>query len=396
MDILKEVLSKIKPEGKDKRINEFVKELQKRVGKKAEVFIGGSFAKGTYLKDNYDIDVFVRFYKEGKISDVLEKCLKGLDYEKIHGSRDYFQIKNDFNFEIVPVLRINKPEDAINVTDMSPLHVNWVNKNGKNLKDDIRLLKQFCKACKVYGAESYIKGFSGHVVDILVINYGGFEKVLKASLKWKKKEVIDYYNYHKGKVMWNMNKSKLNSPLIVVDPVLPSRNAAAALSDEKLNMFVDSAKKFLKEKDKKFFVVEKFNVEKFKGLVLEFESLKGKKESKILYMKEDVVGAKILKAYEFISKALVEFKVIDSGWDFEYMWFKVKNNEIEKEFERIGPDVGMKDAVKKFKLKHKTYVKDGKVCCKIEREFIMVDCMIKDLIKKKYVKERVKCIKLLN
>jgi len=393
MGILKEVLFEIKPNGKDKRIAKFVKDLQKRVNKqkiKAKVVIGGSFAKNTFLKDNYDIDIFVKFDKKyTNLSKLLEKCLNGLNYEKIHGSRDYFQINNDFKFEIVPVLNIKKPEDAVNVTDMSPLHVDWVKKNGKRFRDDIILLKQFCKGIGVYGAESYIKGFSGHVVDILVIYHGGFIEVLKKALKWKDKEVIDYYDYHKGKVMWNMNKSKLNSPLIVVDPILPSRNAAAALSDEKLKLFVNSAKKFLKKPSKEFFVVKKFDAGKFKGLVLEFESMNGKK---------DVVGAKILKSFEFILKGLEEFKVIDSGWEWSEtkgkMWFKVRNNEISEEFERIGPIVSMNDAVKKFKLKHKkTYVKSGKVCVMIKRKFNSVDDKIKFLIKDKYVLERVKVIK---
>jgi len=397
MELLKEIIEEIKPEKKDERINEFLEELQLRIDKKkvsAKVFLGGSFAKGTYLKDNYDIDIFIRFdkkYLKEDLSKLLESCLKGLKYEMVHGSRDYFQINNEFKFEIVPVLEINKPEDAVNVTDMSPLHVNWVLKNGKDLKEDIILLKQFCKACKVYGAESYIKGFSGHVVDILVINYDGFLNVLKASLKWKKKEIIDYHNHHKGDALWNLNKSKLQSPLIVIDPILHSRNAAAALSKEKLDVFVSCAKRFLKKPSKYFFIVKEFDSENYKGLVLEFESVKGK---------EDVVGAKVLKAFEFIVKGLDEFVVVDSGWEWSEtnnkMWFKVKDNEIEEEYERIGPPVNRVEDVDKFKLKHNdTYVKSGKVCCKIKRKYFKVEDKIKSLVKDKYVTERLKCIQLL-
>ena len=399
MDVLKEVLREIKPIGKDKRVNEFVKDLQSRVdGKKieAKVFLGGSFAKGTFLKDNYDIDIFVRFdkkYIEKDLSGLLEKCLKGLNYTRVHGSRDYFQIKDDLKFEIVPVLDIKNPEDAKNVTDMSPLHVEWVIKNSSSkLREDIILLKQFCKGIGVYGAESYIKGFSGHVVDILVIYYGGFKKVLRASLKWKDKQVIDYYKYHKGEAMWNLNKSKLQSPLIIIDPVLPSRNAAAALGYGKFNIFKKNAKDFLKKPSKSFFVVKKFDVEKYGGFVLKIEGLSGKGE-RVLHMKEDVVGAKLLKVYDFIMKGLKDFKVVSSGWNFDYIWFKVKDNEIEKEYERIGPSIKLKEDVKKFKLKHKkTYVKKGKVCCKIKRECYKVDDMIKGLLKDKYVKERVEVI----
>lgn len=395
MDILNEVLKEIKPKKKDKRVNEFLKKLQLRINKRkinAEVFLGGSFAKGTYLKDNYDIDIFVRFnkkYIKEDLSKLLEGCLKGLNYERVHGSRDYFQINTEFKFEIVPVLNIKKPEDAINVTDMSPLHVEWVKKNSdETLRNDIRLLKQFCKGCGVYGAESYIKGFSGHVVDILVIYYGGFEKVLKASLKWKDKEVIDYCKYHKGDALWNLNKSKLQSPIIVIDPILHSRNAAAALSDEKFEIFINCAKRFLKKEDKNFFVVKVFDAENYGGFVLKFKSLK---------RKEDVAGAKILKAFEFILKELKEFEVVDSGWDWDKekgkMWFKVKNHEISEEYERIGPSIDRCDDVKKFKLKHKIYyVKDKHVCCKIKRKYFKVEDKLESLLKDKYVTERIKVI----
>jgi tRNA nucleotidyltransferase (CCA-adding enzyme) len=384
MDILKEVLKEIKPKKKDKEVEEFLKDLRKRIGNRAEVVLGGSFAKGTFLKDNYDIDIFVRFFEDGDLSDILEKCLKGLNYERVHGSRDYFKVGR---YEIVPVLKINNPEDAKNVTDMSPLHVKWVLDNGKNLREDIMLLKQFCKGIGVYGAESYIKGFSGHVVDILVIYYDGFLNVLKNACKWKEKEVIDYYNYHKGNVMWNINKSKLEGPLIVIDPVLPSRNAAAAISKEKFDRFINCAKQFLKKPSKAYFIVEKFDVENYDGIVLKYERVKGK---------DDVSGAKALKVFELILKNLEEFKIVDSGWNFNYMWFKVKNNDIDKEYERIGPSLEFKEGVKKFKEKHgNTYIKKGRVCCKIKREYFKVEDKVKDLLKNKYVLERVKKIKLL-
>jgi tRNA nucleotidyltransferase (CCA-adding enzyme) len=386
MDILKEVLSEIKPKKKDKEVYNFVNKLRKKVGKQGDVIIGGSFAKDTHLKDNYDVDIFVRFNKKNNLSERLEGFLKDWDYERIHGSRDYFKIGR---YEIVPVLNIDKPEDAENVTDMSPLHVKWVIDNSDELlRDDIRLLKQFCKGIGVYGAESYIKGFSGHVVDILVIYYGGFLKVLKNACKWKEKEIIDYYNYHKGKVMWNINKSKLESPLIVVDPVLPYRNAAAALSVEKFRKFIDCAKEFLKKPSKKYFKVERFDAEKYDGIVLEFEPLNGK---------EDVVGAKSLKVFEFIKKGLKEFGVVDSGWEFGKMWFKVKNEKIGKEYERVGPSLKFKEGVKKFREKHKkTYVKKGKVCCLLKRKYVNVVDKLEYLLSKKYVKEKVKCIQLLN
>jgi len=394
MKVLKEVLNEIKPDGGLKKVDLFLVKLNKLIKKSginAKAVVGGSISKDTFLKNDFDVDIFVKFdlkYVDDDLSKLLAKILRGLKIEKVHGSRDYYFYKDDFNYEIVPVLNIKKVGDAKNVTDMSPLHVKWVLKNSDGgLRDDIRLAKQFCKGIGVYGAESYIKGFSGHVLDILVIYYGGFLKLLKNSVKWGDKEIIDFNNYHKGKAMVNMNKSKLVSPLIVVDPILPERNAAAALGYGKFNIFKKKAGEFLKKKKKDFFVVKKFDVDGFDGFVLKMDVLKGK---------EDVVGGKLLKVYTFIMEGLKEFKVVESGWNFEYIWFKVKFSKIPKEYERIGPPVGFKEDVVKFKKKHKkTYVKKGKVCVMIKRKHNVIKDRIEFLIKDKYVIERVKRIKCL-
>jgi len=73
-----------------------------------------------------------------ELSDLLEKKLKSAFKSKkisrLHGSRDYFQIKeNDFTTEIIPILDIKKAEQAEKITDVSPLHAEWVNKKGKSL-----------------------------------------------------------------------------------------------------------------------------------------------------------------------------------------------------------------------------------------------------------------------
>lgn len=243
MKLLNEVIAKIKPPKGlfEKEINEVVSAINSDLKKskiKAEAVVGGSFAKDTHLIGDHDCDIFVRFdykkYKETDLSELLEKILKQFKAERVHGSRDYFQFRKSLNYEVVPVLKINKASEAVNVTDASPLHVAWIRKYKKS--DEIRLAKAFCKAYKIYGAESYIKGFSGHVLDILTVYYGDFIKLLKASQKWKDKTVIDIMKYHDD-ALFELNSSKLQSPLIVVDPIQKDRNAAAALSYEAVEMF---------------------------------------------------------------------------------------------------------------------------------------------------------------
>src|SRR3989344_626913 len=103
----------------------------------ADVFVGGSFAKGTLLRsDNYDVDIFVRFDSKYKdISDLLEKFLNRLResfkarVERVHGSRDYFIVRLENTsgyFEVIPVIKIRKPTEEKNVTDLTYFHGSYV------------------------------------------------------------------------------------------------------------------------------------------------------------------------------------------------------------------------------------------------------------------------------
>lgn len=376
---------------------------------KAVAVVGGSFAKNTNLSGDFDIDIFVKFnyklYKDKDISRLLGKILKQLKPVMIHGSRDYYHIKQDkenINFEVVPVLDIKKPEIAQNVTDMSPMHVEWVKNNirkNKKLVDEIRLAKQFCKAQNCYGAESYIKGFSGHVLDILTIYYGSFEKLLKAAPGWKEKTVIDFYNFHKGNALFNLNASKIHSPIIVIDPILPDRNAAAALSSEKLNIFIDTAKKFLKNPAEGFF--EKKDIDESalkkksknnKLMILKISCKKGKK---------DVVGSRLLKAFEYIKKSIQknDFSLIESGWSWNkkanaMFYYICKKETLSKKKIVKGPPKKQKFHSKNFMKKHKkTFIKNGWLYAEVKRKYIKVENLVNALIKEPYVTEKVKEIK---
>src|SRR3989344_7440492 len=264
--ILNEVLEEIQPDEKYQkdislRLNSIIEKIN-RNQKNIKAILGGSGAKGTWLK-TFDADIFVLFNyskyndKSDKLSDALEKILRN-KFRKIirlHGSRDYFQIKeNNFTFEIVPILEIKKASQAKNITDVSPLHSNWVRKH-KNLVNDMKLTKQFCQAQNVYGAESYIRGFSGYVCEILTVHYGSFPNLMKNAAKWSDKEVVDVQKYYRGKDVFKIvNTSKLMSPLVVIDPVQKDRNAAAALGNEKFEAFKKAAGGFLKNPSKAFFV----------------------------------------------------------------------------------------------------------------------------------------------
>ena len=392
MEILNEVLERVKPSAAEAKAvkNKIAKFVKSLTIKDATIELGGSGAKGTWLKDVFDVDLFVRFNKKcvGKdISSILEQSLKEFKPEKFHGSRDYFQVKKDgFVYELVPVIKINKADEALNITDVSPLHAKWVNKKSSSqIKDQIRIAKQFFKANELYGAESYIKGFSGYVLEILVIYYDGFVNLLKACVKWKEKEIIDLSKFHKD-VMFEVNSSKLDSPLIVIDPVQAGRNASAALSLEKFRLLKKLAQKFLDKPAIKYFEKEKVDVDKLGGLVIELKAVNGK---------EDIVGCKIEKAFNFFARSLTHegFTIKKSKWywDDTIVFNYDVEEKLSPEREIIGPPLKIKAAVKDFKKKYKkTFEKKGKIYAKIKRKYLTSESVVEAVRTDKYLKGKVK------
>jgi tRNA nucleotidyltransferase (CCA-adding enzyme) len=366
---------------------------------------GGSTAKGTYLAGQFDVDMFVRFKTDQEnISDLLELMLAELNvvFERVHGSRDYFHFTyQDYFFEIVPVKYVDEPSQAVNVTDMSPLHVFWVNEHlTPELRNAIRLAKQFCKAIRVYGAESYINGFSGHVLDILIIYYGGFEALLKAASTWAEKTVVDPEQYHQD-AFATLNASKLHSPLIVIDPIDAERNAAAALAVDKYNQFKASAKQFLEHPDATYFQIPSFD---------KTALLKKKFDDEYLFLititpqqgKKDIVITKVLKVFEFLQRhlQLYDFPLRHADWFVDetgektqcYLYFFVQTQDLSPTMEREGPPLENFQGVQRFKEVHGTDVfeKNNRLYVHVRRDFTRANDCLLHLLRSEFVTSRIK------
>lgn len=410
MDIEKHVLKKITPSDSHLRhAQNFINKLNRDLIKHnllARAMLGGSTAKGTNLKGDHDIDVFVRFkdvYKES-LSDLLEKVLPNAD--RVHGSRDYFHIKkHGLLFEIVPVLAITSANQAKNTTDASPLHVAYIlshlRKNPK-LAGEIRLAKQFCKATKVYGAESYIQGFSGHVLDILIIYYGSFQKLLQKASTWPDTVVLDPQKHHKNP-KFSINAAKQLGPMLLIDPIQPKRNAAAALSREKFERFKEAAIAYLEKPALKFFNIKPLTTARIKKehkkigegnlFIVSSQSLQGK---------DDTVATKLLKCHQHLEKALRknDFTLLDHGWEYQkgkaLGYFVTKQARLSKTHEVKGPPTKVRKDANRFKKKHqKTRVKDGKLYATIKRKYTTPLQVLKAEIKSEYVKSRSKSTRLV-
>ena len=405
---LEKIKNRIRPDEKSilKKVDVFLEKINKELKAKkieAVAVAGGSIAKGTFIKGDYDVDVFVKFskkYETGKLSDLLEKCIKKSRPERLHGSRDYFQIKEGgLVFELVPVYDIKSAEEIVNITDASTLHFRWVReqiKKNPNLADEIRLARAFCKANEIYGAESHIRGFSGHVLDILAIYSGGFMELMKNVSSWKEKQVIDFYDVYRGNAIKTLNRAKTESPLILIDPVQPERNASASLSNEMFKKFIEKAKEFLKKPSEEFFKRKKFSLSSIKKknmIIIEAAALKGKK---------DVIGSKLMKTFEKIKKQLQinGFGLRESGWRWEnkaYFWFVFKKNRISKTYIREGPPIKAKDNVENFKSKHKkTVVKGKRIYAKVERTFTDAKSCLREILRMEDISANFKSAKILS
>lgn len=414
--ILDEVLKEIQPDkGYEKEIFSKLISIIKKLNKGqkyAKAVLGGSGAKGTWLK-TFDADIFAVFDynkfkdKSDRLSDILEAMLKKRlkNVVRIHGSRDYFQVRDGmFTFEIVPILKIRKAEQAKNITDVSPLHSGWVRKH-KQLVSEMKLTKQFCHAQNAYGAESYIMGFSGYVCEILTVHYGSFLNLIRNAVKWgadNNKTVVDVQKYYSRKDVFKLiNKSKLASPLIVIDPVQKDRNAAAALCIEKFNAFKNSCREFLSSPSKEFFIRKDIK-SKF---LSEIQS--GKKavivEAKPLNGKADVVGSKLLRIYEFL-KAKFQgfgFEILRADWEWDKksnaaFCFLFDSKPLSKDIEIEGPPIQIKAHADRFKRLHKeTFVRGDKIMAIGQRKFLVPEDLLEQLAKHEFVLERCKYAKFI-
>ena len=384
--VLKNVLERIEPPKEElKIIEKSLEEFQRKINKNlktlkinAEVFVGGSFAKGTVIKkDYYDIDIFIRFDKKHKnISELAKKILEGIkNFSMIHGSRDYFRIKirPTFFLEVIPVLKIKNPKEAENITDLSYSHVRYIRKKIKSKKilDEIRITKAFCYANNCYGAESYINGFSGYSLELLIYYYKSFSRFIRAMIKFRDKKTIDIEKHYKNKqqILMDINASKLQSPIILIDPTYKQRNALAALSRETFEKFQEDCRKFLRNPSIKSFEIKKVNIEKIKQYAkrkkYEFILL----EAKTNKQEGDIAGSKLLKFYKYLGSGIEKFfDIKDKGFDYggkksARYFFVVKR---KKEILIKGPLLKQEKHSKRFKSKYKKVnIRGGKLYARI-------------------------------
>jgi len=369
--MFEDILKRIKPsKEEEKRVFEIINELIDRFERKGlNIFLGGSFAKNTWISNNYDVDLFVLFNKGEEMSKRIEDVLREekLNFVRVKGSRDYFKVfHRGIEFELVPILKINRVEEAENVTDLSPFHVYYVRSKIKGREDEVRLLKVFMKSIGVYGAESYIRGFSGYAAELLIIYYNTFYNLILNSQNWKLKVFIDIEGIYKDlrDAVKIMGRDRTKSPIIIVDPVYPIRNASSSVSVQKFSEFILYSRFLLNDiKDgrdisKYFEIKKKVDVESYLriakryGANLLYVEIEGKGESK------DIKNSKALKFFKRILKEIESkgFPILRKTVIFDDKLIGIVYLYLDKSLSYIkkrGPLVWDKSNLDTFLEKHK-------------------------------------------
>ncbi|MBM5805158.1 MAG: CCA tRNA nucleotidyltransferase [Candidatus Verstraetearchaeota archaeon] len=260
-----EVAERVSPKAKDRaEIERVLRKVSSKINREAKnrklqvrVEVEGSIAKDTWVADDRDLDVFIIFPHGTSKEDMKEEGLKlakagaGGLWRLGYAEHPYVEVEIDgCRLDIVPSIEIRDGDRPVTSVDRTPLHTRFMlERLSPKMKRDVRVLKQFMKGIEVYGAELKVGGFSGYLCELLALNYGSFEKVIRAAAEWRGKTVIDYMHHYKegegGKVF--------DTPLVIVDPVDRRRNAAAAVTHQSYSTFIAASRWFLRRPAMDFF-----------------------------------------------------------------------------------------------------------------------------------------------
>ncbi len=413
---LSKVIKKIKPsESELKEEKKIVKELTEKIrlieGKHLDIVLAGSISRETHLKGDRDIDLFILFDKalsreefEKEGLRIAKTVFRGFKWEKAFSEHPYIrgEIKG-FKIEIVPSYKISDTSELQSAVDRTPFHTKYLLQHlREEQKDEVRLLRQFLKGIKCYGADLKTSSFSGYMTELIILKYGSFLNALKAASEWSKGEVIDLENFYSAEEA----RKKFNSHFIVLDPTDKNRNVAGALAFNQFCRLIAASRMFLIKPSEKFFfgLKEKSLNEKKVKQLLEKEDLIGIELGYPKKVISDVVWGQIKRLRKKIESELTlnEFQVIRADdWTDEkklvVILIEVENELIQQIHKRIGPEITDKKNSEMFLKAHLNpftgpRIENGRWVVEVKRKYFSSQKLLQDLLKnyKKNSKETIK------
>ena len=378
--LLKSVLPNIKPsaqELKDER--SFAKRIVAKLKKQtnAQVVVTGSIAKGTFLRESKDLDVFLLFKQtvskeklESLVKSAVVKAFPNQHYVVSYAEHPYVRLHlAGRRIDVVPAYKISKATELKSAVDRSVLHTKFILDNLRK-KDDVLLLKKFLKSNGLYGAEIRVQGLSGYLCELLIIYYKSFVNLLGAAVKWRLPVFIDLKRYYKKNEIV-LTVKRFNTFLVVIDPTDKNRNVAAAVSEENIKRFAALAKKLLKKPSERFFSSPMSFHEKLKKMKSVY-IIKLKKPDIV----DDILWGQVRKMermlLEFLKKHDFEIKsILDEADQDIKIAISLRHDKLPGKKLILGPPLKLKGNVRKFKAAHKRarfIIKNKKVCAYVKRD----------------------------
>ena len=327
-------------------VEEEIKKFSEIIG----LEFGGSFAKGTWLSRDADVDIFVRF-KRSTSEDKFEKISRKVGFSALkeyspyvrYSEHPYVEAKiKDTKINIVPFYDITNGKWK-SAADRSPHHTRFMKKSlTSKMKNDVRILKQFLKTQEIYGAEIAKQGFSGYASEVLILNYGSFENTVKSVSKINEGQVI-------GKT-----SRKFSTSIVIIDPIDKNRNLAAAISDKNVGKFVLACRAFVKKPSVEFFKCKKLPAtnKHWNNLITVKFGFKSRSP--------DIIWGQIKRATSSLSTQLelAGFDVLRSKSYTDRkkeaaLFFLLRTSEIPPTYIKRGPEFFMEDSASSFIMKNK-------------------------------------------
>ncbi len=391
--IAERVLKEIRPSEDEIAVvnrvsNEIMGRLKKAVPKNVDIILAGSVARGTQIRGNSDIDIFLLFPKsqdersmERKGLEIAKKIIDSKNGERFlikYAEHPYLQIMlkdPPIKADIVPAFRISDSSEMGSAVDRTQLHNKFVMAHlNKTQKDNVRLLKAFMEYHNVYGAEAEVEGFSGYLCELLIHVYGSFASILHDFSTLRLPIWIDAKTKERG----NDGDAfkRFNSNFIVIDPTDPDRNVAAGVSEESLARFVLAARRFIQAPSLKLFYSVEYSDANSSGKISKIAKGLGADIFLICFkipeISEDIIWQQLKKLNKKVSETLEKnsFKPIIAAMSVEkdeaLLAFFVNKCKLHSTT-REGPDAFIRDASEAFMKKHKTVYVKGRRLVSIER-----------------------------
>lgn len=347
------------PKSRQNELEKISKEIQKEImnfndKRILKVIVGGSFAKGTWLENDTDIDFFVMIEPTVERNE-FEELGKSVGFHALKKYSPYLRYSehpyvegkvNGIRINVVPCykVQVNKWKSA---ADRSPFHTIFMEtKLNEFLKSEVRVLKKFLKSIGIYGSQISVSGFSGYVTEVLILKYGSFRNVLQTFAELTPNYIVSLDSPDQSLI------EKFRSPITIIDPIDSNRNLGAAISAECLAKFVLASRLFLKAPSTKFFMTSSRSNTK---IVSDIKSNLLIIDFKIQMRSPDILWGQLKKRLTSISKQLANagFEIIKKfcytdEQEHATFIFMIKYTNLSKINLNVGPKIFLKKETDSF------------------------------------------------